>query len=201
MKRTLLLSLTAVVLSGFAQAANLVTNGSFEQGAGGIASFSGWQTVMGDAATFVDSSGQTGTHAGQASDGLWSAYFGSTAASGGSSISQTLATSVGQTYLLTFDLANDNGAADAFRALLGANSVFSVTNLPVQNYVRKQVLFVASASQTLLTFSGYNDQGYVQLDNVAVNAVPEPSNAGFLVVGLLVAGCAVGGRRYSWFGR
>src|SRR6185312_1785815 len=134
MKQTLLLSLAALTLSGLAQASaiNLVTNGSFEQGAGGIGSFDGWQTVLGDAATFVDSSGQTGAHPGQASDGLWSAYFGSTAASGGASLSQTLATIAQQTYILTFDFANDNGgqpASNALQTSVGGVQELSVVNL------------------------------------------------------------------------
>jgi hypothetical protein len=193
MKRKLLLSLVALTISGMAHAnaTNLVTNGSFEQGLGGIGSFSGWQTVLGDPATFVDSSGQTGTHAGQASDGLWSAYFGSTAISGGSSISQTLATQANQTYVLTFDLANDNGgmpASDAFLASIGGMSAFSVTNLAAQDYVQEEILFDASGSATTLRFSGFNDTGYLQLDNVAVEAVPEPANAAYLLIGLSAIG-------------
>jgi hypothetical protein len=58
-----------------------------------------WQTNLGDISTFVDSNGQTGLHFGKASDGLWAAYFGSTAADGAASISQTLATTaVNQDY-------------------------------------------------------------------------------------------------------
>src|ERR1700760_3701791 len=100
-----------LTVCGMAHAApvNLVNNGSFEQGTLGIGSFQGWQTSLGDISTFVDSSGQTGPNFGQASDGLWAAYFGSTLADGGSSISQTLATTANQLYVLTFDMANDNG--------------------------------------------------------------------------------------------
>jgi len=108
----------ALTVSGVAHGAtNLVINGSFEQGAGGLGSFTGWSTVLGDAATFVDSSGQTGPHAGEASSGLWSAYFGSTAASGGALISEVLATTAGQLYALTFDLANDNAGFAASNAI------------------------------------------------------------------------------------
>jgi len=199
MKRTFLLSFAALAISGLAEASptNLVANGSFEQGAGGIGSFSGWQTVFGDPATFVDSSGQTGTHFGQASDGLWSAYFGSLASSGGSSISETLATAVGQSYLLTFDLANDNGGQPASNALLASlgGASFSVTNLPVQNYVHEQLLFVATGSATLLKFSASNDQGYLELDNVSVSATPEPASYALLLVGSLAMAFAATRRR------
>jgi hypothetical protein len=182
--RTFLAAAT-VVVSGLAHAqANLVVNGSFEQGTAGIGSFSGWQTTLGDAATFVDSSGQSGPHPGQASDGLWSAYFGSTLASGGSSISQMLVTAIGQTYVLSFDIANDNGggaAANAFSASIGAGVVKSFAGLGVQDYVHTLVSFTATSASTLLSFSAYNDNGYLQLDKVAVTAaVPEPSTVALM---------------------
>lgn len=66
----------------------------------------------------VDGSDQAGLLYGQAGDGVWSAYFGSTHAAAVASISQTLATTVGQTYLLTFDLANDNGGTAAVNGLV-----------------------------------------------------------------------------------
>lgn len=204
MKRTLLLSLAIFAVSALAQAAavNLVTNGSFEQGPGGIGSFTGWQTALGDASTFVDSNGQTGTHVGQASDGLWSAYFGSTAGNGGSSISQTVTTTVSQTYLLTFDLANDNGigpAGNSFSASLGGFALYSVTNLPAQDYQHQQFLFVASTTGTVLRFSGSNDSSYLQLDNVSLTAVPEPANSALVVFGVLAVGLALRcGRRLGF---
>ena len=91
------LSLALVLLlcgTGYAAPISLVTNGSFEQGALGIGSFQGWQTTFGDSATFVDSNGQTGLSYGQASEGKWAAYFGSTSASGGAFITQSLLTAV-----------------------------------------------------------------------------------------------------------
>ena len=196
MKKTIRLSLAALaVFCGVAHAtaANLVVNGSFEQGTLGFGSFAGWQTQIGDANTFVDSSGQTGLLYGQASDGLWSAYFGSTRADGGASISQTLATAAGQAYLLTFDLANDNGGAvagNSFAVAVGSNPALSFTNLPNQNYLHEQYSFTASSNATSLSFSAYNDAGYLELDNVVVSAVPEPATSALLVAGALVAAVA-----------
>lgn len=201
MKRTLLLSLAILAVAGLAQSAtvNLVSNGSFEQGAGGIGSFTGWQTTLRDSATFVDSSGQTGTHAGQADDGLWSAYFGSTASSGGSSISQTLTTDVNQMYALSFYVANDNGgqpANNSFVTSIGGRTE-SLSNLPSQNYSHEGFVFTASSTQTVLSFLGYNDGGYLQLDNVSVTAVPEPSGAMLMIAGsvVLIGFLAIGRKR------
>jgi hypothetical protein len=189
MKSATWLSLAlSLAVCGTAHAApiNLVNNGSFEQGTLGIGSFLGWQATLGDSSTFVDSSGQTGLKYGQASNGLWAAYFGSTKADGGAIISQTLATVVNQVYLLTFDLANDNGglpASNSFAALIAGLPIFSSVNLPNEGYVHEQFSFVATSTATVLQFSAFNDQGYAELDNVGVSAVPEPSSLALLLTG------------------
>lgn len=189
-----------VTLCGMAHAApiNLVNNGSFEQGTLGIGSFQGWQTTLGDSSTFVDSSGQTGRSYGQATDGKWAAYFGSTAASGGAAISQILQTTAGQFYSLSFDLANDNGGlavTNSFTAYLGSAAVFSMTNLPSMNFVHEQILFQANGAATTLRFSASNDQSYAELDNVAVQAAtPEPSSLALLATGLLACAAVMGTR-------
>jgi hypothetical protein len=199
MKRILYLPLAALVLlCGTAQASpNLVTNGSFEQGTLGIGSFQGWQTMLGDTSTYVDSSGKTGPLYGQAFNGLWAAYFGTTAADGGSSISQNLTTVPQTTYVLSFELANDNGgstASNSFVASLGGTPVLSFTNLANQPYVYEQVLFVASSGSTVLSFSGFNDQSYLELDNVSFSAVPEPSALALLLAGVFVLAITLRGR-------
>lgn len=185
--------LLAVCGTAHAAPINLVTNGSFEQGTLGIGSFQGWQTNLGDISTFVDSSGQTGPNYGQASDGLWAAYFGSTNADGGASISETLATTANQLYVLTFDLANDNGGlspSNSFIASIGGSPVFSFDNLPDQGFVHEQFSFIATGSATTLQFSAFNDQSYAELDNVIVSAapgpVPEPSSLALLATGVLL---------------
>ena len=185
----------AASLTPAAQAANLVANGSFEQGSLGLGSFDGWATTLGDATTFVDSSGQTGPHYGQASDGLWAAYFGSTQADGGATISQLLATTAGQHYTLSFDVANDNGGLAASNALdvsIGGTPVFAASDLADQDYVHESITFVAGGPTALSLFA-FNDQSYLELDNIAVTAlpVPEPGNLPLLLAGLLATGVAL----------
>jgi hypothetical protein len=193
------MKLHAVLLSAFllsaclvtgAHGANLVTNGSFEQGALGIGSFEGWQTNLGDISTYVDSSGKTGPLYGEAFDGLWAAYFGSISGDGGASISQSLATNTGQAYVLTFELANDNGGStpsNSFDVMAGNAAPFSFNNLADQPYVVYQYTFLASGSQTPLTFSGSNDNSYFELDDVAVTAVPEPSSITLFIAASLLS--------------
>ena len=200
MKSTILLLLTALVLAGSAAQAgviNLVTNGSFEQGVLGIATFQGWQTTLPDANTFVDSDGKTGTLYGDASDGLWSAFFGTPAAAGGASISQSLATTPNQLYSLSFDLANDNGGltpVNSFVVSLGGAPVLTFTNIVDQVYIGEQYSFVASGNSTALEFSGSNDQSYFDLDNVAVTPAPEPSSFPLAGVGAILL-CAAARNR------
>jgi Protein of unknown function (DUF642) len=195
------LALAAALAPAASQAANLVVNGSFEQGSLGIGSFTGWTTVLGDSTTFVDSSGQTGTRYGQASDGLWAAYFGSTQADGGATISQTLATTAGQRYLLSFDVANDNGGLDASNALsvaVDGVQLFAADDLAAQDYVHETLAFTAGGASTLSLFA-FNDQSYIELDDISVTAlpVPEPGQAPMMLAGLLLATTSIALRRRS----
>ena len=172
---------------------NLIANGSFEQGTLGIGSFQGWQTDLGDISTFVDSSGLTGPDYGDAIDGLWAAYFGTTAADGGSSIWQTLATAPNQGYLLSFDLANDNGGLSSLKSFLvsaGNSTAFSFSGAADQNYVHYEFPFIASSGATEVEFSGANDNGYFELDNVVVASVPEPATSALLLLGAVAIGTA-----------
>jgi hypothetical protein len=192
MRQTGLLSAMLLIssLCAHMSGANLVANGSFEGGTLGIGSFQGWQTNLGDTSTFVDSNGTTGPLYGQAFDGLWAAYLGSTAAAGGATISQNVATEVGQQYLLTFALANDNAGlipGNSFRVNVNNAPVFSLVNLPNQPYVSYQFSFVASSGQTPLAFFGSNDSSFLELDNVAVSAVPEPAALGLCLTGAVLA--------------
>jgi hypothetical protein len=180
------------IAGGSAHAAsNLVANGSFELGPFGLGSFQGWQVTAGDANTFVDSSGETGPLYGQASDGLWSAYLGSGANVGGTTLAQTLDTVAGQTYVLAFDLANDNGGiapGNGFSVSIDGVQIFGAANLPAQNYVHEHLMFTAASGSSALAISAYNDASWTQLDTVSVSAVPEPSSAWLAIAGLALGG-------------
>ncbi len=150
MKRIFLVAALLTGAIGSTQAANnLVVNGSFELGSFGIGSFQGWQTALGDATTFVDSSGQTGPLYGQASDACGRRTSGRCRRQAGATISQALATVAGQAYELSFDLASDNAGAaplNEFVASIDGAKVYDGVNLADQAYVHERVSFVATGS-------------------------------------------------------
>ena len=124
-RKALILALasSAALLSTQANAANLVTNGGFETG-----SFSGW-TQSGDN-TF------SGVTTGIANTGTYAAFFGTIGGTG--SISQTIATTVGQQYLVSFALQNDGGTPSVFTSMFGGSTVYSITNAAASGLHRAQ---------------------------------------------------------------
>lgn len=203
MKQRLPVALSSLaLLAAFAlpahASANLVVNGSFEDG-GVSDTFTGWTADIPDGLSFPDY-GPTGTAAHDSSDGLWSAYFGS-ASSSPATLSQSLATTTGTTYVLSFDVANDNAGGTASNQLLvtvGGRQLYAATDLADQGYVHETFEFTASTAPTSISFAAYNDTGYLQLDNVSVTAapVPEPSSVALMFGGLLaMGGLAIARRR------
>ena len=192
MRSTILLSLTILTLAcgtASADVINLVTNGSFEQGTLGIGSFTGWTTNADGVSTYVDSDGLTGNLYGDATNGLWSAFFGQTAALGGAFISENLATTANSVYVLSFDLANSNQggpAVNSFAVSIAGTPVFTIGDVSDQNYVHEWYSFTASGSVTSLQISASNDNGYFDLDNVAVSPAPEPAAFALMGIGILV---------------
>jgi hypothetical protein len=159
---------------------NLVANGDFETG-----DFSNWNYTSQDGFSFV------GT--GFAESGSYAAFFGDLQEDGGGSISQSLATTAGTSYVLSFWFAGNGDTPSGFSAIVGGNTVYQVTNPSYDgSYANYTFNFTASGNSTLLEFDAYDNVSYINLDNISVTSVsvPEPSSMIPLAIGMgTLAGC------------
>lgn len=170
-----ILAACALLANVEAKAAELVVNGSFETG-----DFSSWTTTDASLGSYygVDNVGPT--------NGLFSAYFGGIGPTS-DAIAQTLPTSVGEVYEISFwlgkGLATD--ADSSFVAILNEVPFFTATG----NYTFQRInaVVTATGASSTLRFAAFNKQDFYTLDDVSVTrAVPEPAGYAFMALGLLV---------------
>jgi len=194
------------------QAANLIQNGSFEDGPdpGSFASLSSGSTVITGWEVTPVSIDYIGTFW-LASNGARSLDMNGPSAPGG--IKQTFSTTPGTKYRVTFDLAGnftEPNANNGIRTLrvsaagTSANFDFDITGKSSTNmgWVSTFWDFTANSTTTTLEFNGANGTGAgAALDNVSVMAhsdpptptsIPEPSSIlGLLSLGVLGIGSAL----------
>lgn len=167
-----------------AQAANLVTNGSFETG-----DFTGWTNAG------LQGVATTGSYGEYPQQGNYFATFGNVGGDG--IISQVVSDTAGQTLTLSYYLMADGGTPSDFSAAWDGATIAgsSLVNTPDQRgsgYVHYTFNVGATGSDTL-KFAGRNDPTYWALDNVSlgVAGVPEPSEWALMILGIGLMGAAL----------
>jgi choice-of-anchor C domain-containing protein len=212
MSKTLLLAAALVGFAGAAVADPLVTNGSFETNivsGTGTGSQGYYNVVTGDTTSIADWTvgGRQGVDLidtyWKAADGTWSVDMNGFDQG---SLSQTLTTQVGHSYVITFDLAANPGINLALLQVTAAgySGIYSFNSLlnpptPTLGYIdgtlawtAESFFFIANSTQTLLTFDSliFGSAAGPALDNVAGSDIPEPASAALLIAGLTVIGVA-----------
>lgn len=209
--RILLSALSALLLAVCAPVhANLISNGSFESGAktgntdttllvNDNTTLAGW-TVVDDSIDWITEGSQWSL---APADG--NAFLDLTRLEAGppfGGVSQQIATTPGQTYVLTFALGSYTdrwgGPPVSITASAGdASQTFTDNDRTQQStWTTEQMLFTATASSTLVTLTGAAGFNYIGLDSVfvlectpgvagcaAVPGVPVPSTIALLTVG------------------
>ncbi len=173
MRSLLLVAAAAAAIAVPATATNLVTNGNFASG------FSGWSQFGNTGFTGVNSAGF--------------AFFGPIGSTGG--ITQNLATTAGQAYLISFSLRNRGGPTNSFQADFGSQQLNSFSNAAAFGFTTFSFTKTATGSSTPLTFTIRHDPSFYDLTSVSVTGVPEPANWAMLIAGFGLVGALMRRRR------
>lgn len=146
--------------SSDASAGSLIVNGGFETG-----DFTGWTVTNNTDINGVDSSNPH--------SGTYEAFVGQLTADGLVSISQSVATNPGQSYIFSFWLTAEpgsgfSGAPDEFRASFGGNVLLDLKDVGPFPYTQYTYTVTATSATSLVQFDAANDASFFDLDDVSL---------------------------------
>ncbi len=177
MKRSVRLGVVALAVLGATfvatapAKADLVVNGGFETG-----DFTGWTLSGNTDDTYVVSNPvNSGFYAAGLSNDTTYGY-----------LSQYIPTVANQQYVLSYWLYSDGYTPNEFSASIGSTTLFSQSNIPYQPYTEYTFVFTATSASSNLVFGFEDFPGYLYLDDVSINSVPEPSTAVSSGLGALI---------------
>ena len=178
-----LVALVAMAAPGHcAWAQNLVVNPGFEESTDSSDS-TGWILAAADGQTsFFE--GENGEDGAAPHSGDWFASFAALtpAAASAGKLTQMITTVPGETYLVSFFLANESGPTNSFLAKFGATTVLSLTDSPAFGYTEYSMAVTATSARTQLSFQGEQVPAEFALDDVSVtletDGAPAPVTGG-----------------------
>jgi hypothetical protein len=172
-----------------AHSQQLITNGGFETD-----DFTGWTATANDLII--------GNNSSYAHSGQHAAWFGAGNASLTDTLSQTVATTIGKSYIFSYWVYSGNNSNYGFTASFGGTQLFTTatTPLPTSSTSEPFTLYsfpvTATSTSSVVQFTGYNQISYDFLDDVSVVAAPEPSQYAAFGLGLVgLGGLALRARR------
>ncbi len=195
--------LAAALVAGPATAANLLVNGGFENQTFPGTTFGYYNLGGGDATNpvpagfgwtvpinnvdLIDNGAYTPFLAGGGAYQLDLVGNGSTGA-----ISQSFATVLGQTYRVVLNYSA-NGSGRQAEVLVDGNAVGSLINGNPAKWQKFTTTFAGTGATTVFTINETIGGGFggVALDNIAVNAVPEPATWALMLGGFGMVGFAM----------
>ena len=114
-------------------------------------------------------------------------------------LSQAIATTAGQTYTFSFDLAHIGNSVNDFSASFDGVTLLNLADNPSFNYMHFSYTVTATGSSAAVSFAGLEKEELYELDNVSVTGVgvPEPATWALMIGGFGLTGAALRRRRVA----